>query len=178
MPCSAETSPLVSFQTLSCHPRSWGNWKHYHGCLLFHPPVEKDLNRLSFGRPCGAQTVLSRPLSLVERGVCAHTHTHTHTHKHTHMQSWVLTSRLKLLVPALSDASRRKRLDPKRLGIWRTDAFWAAWLWFCASWLSPSLSMREHAASGNNLIHCYNQTKCHWALQTWGGASRGPGSQR
>ena len=134
IPCSREISPWVSFYRLCPATPIVGELE----ALSRLPPAsptsgerfkQTDSNRLSFGRPCGVQTILSLPLCLVEGG--ARAHTHTHTHKHTGRDEFWFQGSIFWSWPHF-DVFRRRRINPKHLGIW------AVWLWFCAPWLSLS----------------------------------------
>ena len=114
IPCSTEISPWVSFYRLCPASPVVGELE----ALSRLPPTsptsgervkQTDSNRLSFGRPCGVQTIFSLPLCLVEGDACTHTHTHTHTHR----QSWILTSKLNLLVLALFWCIQKKEDKPQ-----------------------------------------------------------------
>ena len=116
IPCSREISPWVSFYRLCPATPIVGELE----ALSRLPPAsptsgerfkQTDSNRLSFGRPCGVQTILSLPLCLVEGGARAHTHTHTHTQ--THRQRWILISRLNLLVLASFWCIQKKEDKPQ-----------------------------------------------------------------
>ena len=172
-------------QTLSCHPSSWGTGSIIMAASCFTYQWRK-IQTDWFKQIVLWQTLRGSdyllPPPVFGRGRCLHaraqTHKHTHTHTHTHAgrAGFWLQGSIFWSQPCF-DVFRRRRINPKHLGTLRTDAFWAVWLCFCASWLSLTPSMREYTASSNNLIHCYNQMKCDWAIQAWGEASWSPGRQ-
>ena len=107
-------------QTLSCHPSSWGTGSIIMAASCFTYQWRK-IQTDWFKQIVLWQTLRGSdyllPPPVFGRGRCLHaraqTHKHTHTHTHTRRQSWILTSRLNLLVPALFWRIQKKEDKPQ-----------------------------------------------------------------